>query len=93
MKGSDPRLGRDLARGCMGEPSRDPWCEDRYFCSAGMQATILSILELGMQSNTYTLTQITSNGFVATKGSGPVYEVDVSVPSAGNYSLRIYPPR
>lgn len=70
-----------------------PGSQYRYFCSAGTPATILSILELGMQSNNYTLTQITPNGFVATKGSGPVYEVDVSVPSAGNYSLRIYPPR
>lgn len=28
MKGSDPRLGRDLAGECMGEPARDPWFED-----------------------------------------------------------------
>lgn len=70
-----------------------PGSQYRYFCSAGTPATILSILERGMQSNDYTLTQITPNGFVATKGSGPIYEVDVNVPSAGNYSLRIYPPR
>ena len=65
-----------------------------YFCSAGTQTTVVNFLEFAMQSDSWNLSDITASGFVATKGTSPAfYEVDVNVPSASNYSLRIFPPR
>lgn len=66
----------------------------KYFCSAGSQATVVNFMVGALGTESWTLSDITASGFVATKGTSPAfYEIDVNVPSANNYSLRFYPPR
>lgn len=63
-----------------------------YFCSAGTQASIVVFLKQSMQNSGYAIANASASGFSAATGSGPTYNVDVSVASPGNYYLRIFVP-
>jgi hypothetical protein len=63
-----------------------------YFCSAGTQATIVNFLKQAMQNDGYTVSSVTASGFHAETGSNPMYNVDLSVSSPGNYYLRVFVP-
>ncbi len=62
----------------------------KYFCSAGTTASVVNNLELSLQTVGFSLTILSGNEFVATKGTNPTYHVEVKVPSPGNYSLLPY---
>jgi hypothetical protein len=63
-----------------------------YFCSAGTQATVVSSLKQSMQNDGYAISGASASGFSASVGSGPTYQVDVSVSNPNNYYLRIFVP-
>jgi hypothetical protein len=63
-----------------------------YFCSAGTQSSIITFLKQAMQNSGYSISNTTASGFSAAMGSGPTYNIDVSVPSHSNYYLRIFVP-
>jgi hypothetical protein len=63
-----------------------------YFCSAGTQATVVAFLKNAMQNDGYAITNATASGFSGAYGSGPTYNIDVSVANTNNYSLRVFVP-
>lgn len=63
-----------------------------YYCSAGTQASILTFLKQSMQYDGYTISSVTSTGFMASTGSNPTFSIQVDVTNAQNYYLRVFVP-
>jgi hypothetical protein len=63
-----------------------------YFCSAGSAPQIVQFLADAMQNNGWTISGAASAGFTATHGTGPTYQIDLSITSPKNYYLRVYVP-
>ena len=63
-----------------------------YFCSAGSASQVVGFLQQSMGNTGWSISNSTATSFTAKYGSGPTYQIDVSVPGPNNYSLRVYVP-
>lgn len=63
-----------------------------YYCSAGTQATVNSMLAYALAHDGYQVSGIANGCFEANKGTNPMYGIQVCVTNPNNYYLRIFVP-